>query len=212
MELQTTNRWKFIAGNIPLEFINTASGRVWQDEKNPLDYKILKDKLESFSDLVDWGHNIGILTDSSVKRLSHFAAHNEQSALKILRRAVVLRETIYRILISLVEGYKPQQEDIDLLNKECTAAREHQRLLFENNKFKWNFESGNNEQESIIWYIALSASELLTSDQLHRVKQCPGENCGWLFYDTSKNGSRQWCDMRDCGNVAKVRRFRGKKK
>ncbi|MBA3694513.1 MAG: CGNR zinc finger domain-containing protein, partial [Acidobacteria bacterium] len=28
--------------------------------------------------------------------------------------------------------------------------------------------------------------------------------------DTSRNRTRQWCDMKDCGNLAKVRRFRAK--
>jgi predicted RNA-binding Zn ribbon-like protein len=44
------------------------------------------------------------------------------------------------------------------------------------------------------------------------VRQCGGESCGWLFLDTSRNRSRQWCDMRDCGNLAKVRRFRERQK
>jgi len=29
-----------------------------------------------------------------------------------------------------------------------------------------------------------------------------------MFLDTSRNGRRHWCDMKDCGNLAKVRRFR----
>jgi predicted RNA-binding Zn ribbon-like protein len=30
--------------------------------------------------------------------------------------------------------------------------------------------------------------------------------CGWLFVDESRNGSRRWCSMKDCGNRAKARR------
>ncbi len=40
------------------------------------------------------------------------------------------------------------------------------------------------------------------------MKECAADNCNWLFYDASRNRSRRWCDMRDCGNRAKVRRFR----
>jgi predicted RNA-binding Zn ribbon-like protein len=29
-----------------------------------------------------------------------------------------------------------------------------------------------------------------------------------MFLDTSRNRSRHWCDMKDCGNRAKVSRFR----
>src|ERR671930_579256 len=56
----------------------------------------------------------------------------------------------------------------------------------------------------VVW----SAAELLTSGPLERVRECPGDDtCGWLFLDTSRNGSRRWCDMRTCGNRAKARRY-----
>jgi predicted RNA-binding Zn ribbon-like protein len=56
--------------------------------------------------------------------------------------------------------------------------------------------------------IALSALELLTSD-LARLRRCQAPNaCGWLFYDDSKNGSRRWCSMSNCGVFFKMRRYR----
>ena len=30
--------------------------------------------------------------------------------------------------------------------------------------------------------------------------------CTWIFLDETKNHSRRWCSMRDCGNRAKARR------
>ena len=41
-----------------------------------------------------------------------------------------------------------------------------------------------------------------------RLKACPAEACQWAFYDASRNRSAVWCDMRVCGNRAKVRGFR----
>jgi predicted RNA-binding Zn ribbon-like protein len=41
-----------------------------------------------------------------------------------------------------------------------------------------------------------------------RLKACPAETCQWAFYDESRNRSAVWCDMRVCGNRAKVRGFR----
>jgi predicted RNA-binding Zn ribbon-like protein len=41
-----------------------------------------------------------------------------------------------------------------------------------------------------------------------RLKVCPADDCQWAFYDTSRNRSAVWCDMRVCGNRAKVREFR----
>jgi predicted RNA-binding Zn ribbon-like protein len=41
-----------------------------------------------------------------------------------------------------------------------------------------------------------------------RLKACPADTCQWAFYDTSRNRSAVWCDMRVCGNRAKVRGYR----
>jgi predicted RNA-binding Zn ribbon-like protein len=53
--------------------------------------------------------------------------------------------------------------------------------------------------------VALAAHDLLTGDQLHCVKHCA--QCHWLFLDRSKNGSRRWCSMADCGTSVKMRRY-----
>jgi predicted RNA-binding Zn ribbon-like protein len=41
-----------------------------------------------------------------------------------------------------------------------------------------------------------------------RLKICPADDCRWAFYDESRNRSATWCDMKVCGNRAKVRGFR----
>ena len=41
-----------------------------------------------------------------------------------------------------------------------------------------------------------------------RLKACPHERCGWVFYDASRNRSSQWCSMRICGNRTKGEAFR----
>jgi predicted RNA-binding Zn ribbon-like protein len=38
-----------------------------------------------------------------------------------------------------------------------------------------------------------------------RLKICPGEHCGWTFYDHSRNQSSRWCSMAVCGGRAKAR-------
>jgi predicted RNA-binding Zn ribbon-like protein len=38
------------------------------------------------------------------------------------------------------------------------------------------------------------------------VKQCPHGGCAWFFLDASKNASRRWCSMQDCGAKVKSRR------
>jgi predicted RNA-binding Zn ribbon-like protein len=45
-----------------------------------------------------------------------------------------------------------------------------------------------------------------------RMKACPHERCGWVFYDRSRNRSSQWCSMRICGNRAKGEQFRRRRR
>jgi predicted RNA-binding Zn ribbon-like protein len=57
--------------------------------------------------------------------------------------------------------------------------------------------------------IALSALELLRTSDPARLRRCQAPNaCGWLFYDNTKNGSRRWCSMSNCGIFFKMRRYR----
>ena len=56
-----------------------------------------------------------------------------------------------------------------------------------------------------LWPVARAAFALLTAAELRRVKRCAG--CPWLYLDQSKNASRRWCSMSDCGTHAKIRRY-----
>ena len=43
-----------------------------------------------------------------------------------------------------------------------------------------------------------------------RLKACPASDCGWAFYDLSKNRSARWCSMAVCGSREKVRAHRAR--
>jgi predicted RNA-binding Zn ribbon-like protein len=58
-----------------------------------------------------------------------------------------------------------------------------------------------------LWGVTRSAADLLTSDtERPLVRECSAEDCHWLFLDTTRNRSRQWCSMKSCGNRQKARR------
>src|SRR5256885_1943109 len=60
---------------------------------------------------------------------------------------------------------------------------------------------------TLIWSITRSAADLPTSDEQRQlVRECGAPDCLWLFVDTTKNRSRQWCSMQSCGNREKARR------
>jgi predicted RNA-binding Zn ribbon-like protein len=57
------------------------------------------------------------------------------------------------------------------------------------------------------WQAAASAGRLLALEERSRIKQCPGERCGWVFVDDSRNRSRRWCEPNQCGNRERVRAY-----
>ena len=44
-----------------------------------------------------------------------------------------------------------------------------------------------------------------------RLKACTDEGCQWAFFDTTRNRSRTWCSMEECGNREKTRRYRARR-
>ena len=171
---------------------------------------IRADKLEDYFDLLVWSRHTGIISDTETQSLIQEAKRHQREATAIFHRAKALREAIHHICRSIVYNQKQLPVNIELLNGEIAESQKHQKLVFSGDNFVWEWVRGNNSLDRILWPIARSAMELLTEGDLSRLRECVGDDCHWLFEDASKNRSRQWCDMQDCGNLAKVRRFRSR--
>jgi predicted RNA-binding Zn ribbon-like protein len=166
------------------------------------------EKLNEYADLLAWGWHVGLLTEAQVKSLLREAQRSSLEADSVLARAVALREAIYRICLAAIDKTKPRATDVELLNRELAAARSHERLAAGHDRYIWRWKDDQKALDRMLWAVTDSAAELLTEGDLTRLRECGGAECGWLFEDTSRNRSRHWCDMQDCGNLAKVRRFR----
>ena len=173
---------------------------------------VLREKLGTYADLVAWGRHAGLLTDADAKQLLRLAVQEPKSAAVVLKRALSLRQALYRLFNDMIQQRRSDPQDLKRLNEELMIARGHQLLISSGSKLQWNWTVGRNDLDRLLWPVAIYAAELLASDDLSRLHQCKGEECGWLFWDVSRNRSRQWCEMRDCGNLAKAKRFRQRKR
>lgn len=192
---------KFIAGRLCLDFVNTVGGRTAAGVP-------IREKIFAYADWLDWSLLAGSLTSSSAGALAGLAILQPQEAAAVIERAATLREALYRIFKSVREGRRPAEADAEVLRAELSIARNNQRLMAYRGSFAWTFPPRPESLDRVLWPIALSAAELLTSADVAALGECAGPECGWLFLDTSRNHRRRWCDMQDCGNRAKVRRFR----
>src|SRR5262245_7413033 len=213
-ENREVRQFKLIGGHPSVDFINTVGAWIANPGKNILrDYRdvSIREKLDSYDDLVAWGQHIGFLNVSRARHLLRQAQRQPNLARSVLKRGIRLREALYRLFRSFIKKWPPEPADIECLNKELSIARGHQSLISRGNKLEWDWHAYD-AMDQVLWPLARSAAELLSSENVTRLRQCGGDDCGWLFLDTSRNGSRQWCEMRDCGNLAKVRRFRRRQK
>jgi predicted RNA-binding Zn ribbon-like protein len=88
----------------------------------------------------------------------------------------------------------------------------HTQLVPKGKCCEWSWIAQDDVLDRMLWPVIRSAADLLTSQDLWSVKICASDSCNWLFLDTSKNQSRRWCDMKSCGNRAKVHRHYERRK
>ncbi|MEU4821897.1 CGNR zinc finger domain-containing protein [Actinomadura citrea] len=60
--------------------------------------------------------------------------------------------------------------------------------------------------------LAAAVMDSVAAGTWPRLKTCQIDNCRWAFLDTSKNRSRTWCSMQSCGNRAKTRAYRARRR
>ncbi|WP_235878822.1 CGNR zinc finger domain-containing protein [Saccharopolyspora karakumensis] len=60
--------------------------------------------------------------------------------------------------------------------------------------------------------LAAAVATVRITGEVDRIKRCPAEDCGWVFWDSTKNRSRRWCSMQVCGNRSKARAFASRRR
>jgi predicted RNA-binding Zn ribbon-like protein len=190
---------KFVGGNLALDLLNTGS--------DPADGTPEHDVLRSYSDLVAWSHAAGALTEVEADRLLHAARRHPAAARKALESVRATRIYLYRLFDAIADGHEPSEESVGRLERDEAEALRHARLVARDGTYSWTWEpeSGEIDLARPVWQVIHAATTLLTNGPLDRVKAC--ESCRFHFIDESRNRSRRWCSMDDCGTRVKVRRY-----
>jgi predicted RNA-binding Zn ribbon-like protein len=189
-------RFLLVGGRLCLDFCNTIRDR----SGSPIEY------LTDFADLLGWSWRAGILNAEEAARLRRAARRTPTASIAVLERGLALREALHAIFATAASDGPPDPQPIEVLNSELGRAMARSQLVAVDGGYTWIWDEGGRALDSMLWPVARSAADLLTSGELQVVRQCAGRACGWLFLDTSRNRTRRWCDMSLCGNRAKARR------
>ena len=189
---------RLLGERLCLDFANTVEGPI---SEHPEEF------LRSYADLARWGWHVGVLSAAEAGLLAAEAERRPAEAAEVFGRALELRHAIYRVFRAVARGEAPPQAGLDRVREEYLAALRRARLVAGEGGCGWAWDDDPGALDRVLWPVARSAVELLTSAELGRVKECPGAgDCGWLFLDTTKNGTRRWCSMEGCGSRIKMRR------
>ena len=187
------------SGHPVLEFTNTVSNHA---REHP------GEQLFNCEDLFAWMGKVGLMRAAQVELLKRKVATQPEESAGIFTKSLELREAIYRIFVAKTKAKSPADRDLMILNSVLAPLTSDAQIVYRSGGFEWGWNFDENALDAPLWILALSAVDLLTSEHLKLVGQCADEEgCGWLFVDTSKNHSRRWCDINDCGNRAKQRRY-----
>ncbi len=184
-------------GHLALDFANSISRRD-SPEKSV-------EHVHSYHDLISFALQSNIVAAKEAGALVHQADAQPRSVAQTLRKALALRETLFRVFAQAAGGNPAAAEDLALLEQAATEALSRRHLVRISGAYRWEWDTGPT-LERILWPIVTSAAELLVSDNVGKIRECEAGDCYWLFLDNSRNRSRRWCSMSSCGNREKARR------
>ncbi len=179
-----------------LDFANSA----------PQHNDLTDDHLKTYADLLAWSMDVDILSEAEARHLLTVALRREAEAAAVLHNALELRAAIYSVLSDVAHDRPPRDSAMGTLNTALTEARAHLQLVPAGDHFGWEWLSDEGDLAQMLWPVAWSVVEVLTSGDRANLRECDGHDCTWLFLDTSRNHSRRWCSMQTCGNRAKAKR------
>jgi predicted RNA-binding Zn ribbon-like protein len=166
-----------IGGHLALDLVNTVSWR--------LEPGRTVDRLLDGAALVRWAAFAGVELRSAVTG----------ETVADVRR---LRERVYRVVQPLAVGAEPAATDLASLRRLLLGVVGRAEVT---SVMPLELAAVSLPDE-----LALAAWRLLEREDARRLRQCRASDCGWLFLDRTKNGSRVWCSSADCGNRTRARR------
>lgn len=121
-----------------------------------------------------------------------------------------LRRVIHDVTERLAAGSEPTREQVREINAILREGMHYHELRRSGDGARYTMGHAGNDLAQARASIAGSLAHYLADHDLRRVRVCANDGCRWRFIDRSPAARRRWCDMRTCGNRAKVARHRAR--
>jgi predicted RNA-binding Zn ribbon-like protein len=185
--------------------------RLWLDFVNSDSISRAGDALRDFDALVHWLAAAGLLDLERASSIRRRAEQQPAGAAAALLDARRVRGTLRGLAERGTTSERIRLEALSEINRVLGRSAGTRRLeLRDDGTFVRAFVPVGDAFAGMVIPVVESAADALIAGELARVRRCNDPRCGRVFYDTTKNGRRRWCDMATCGNRAKAARHREK--
>ncbi len=180
-------------GLLCLNFINTVPNRKEEPQRF---------YFSGIQDLITWARRLEAIDAKTEKQLTAEAEKKPKKAAYFFREAIAFRELLYALFWHISAGKKIPTVELDMYNNMLKIYLPYLQIKQVKEGFEeaWILEEMSFQR--LLAPVLNDSYETLLSDKLIRIKEC--SSCGWLFYDTTKNGKRRWCSMKSCGSNVKA--------
>jgi predicted RNA-binding Zn ribbon-like protein len=169
-----------------------------------------RDHLTDPPALLRWAARAGLVDDGEARAVADRWDRDTAAGLAALAAVREVREALHLALLEAIGIEPPDPGALERLRERWVAALGRSRLTPDPGRTTAaRLVVGTEPTTLIPDRAAAGAVELLGGADLARLRRCPPEagGCGWVFLDRSRNGSRRWCRMADCGTTVKARRL-----
>jgi predicted RNA-binding Zn ribbon-like protein len=180
---------------------------------NTLSYEqgALVDDVAEPADLLAWLRANDLLSERGHLAELQRLARDPSEAARRLDRFRHLRDLLHAIAQRASDGHRPTQRQIRDLNHVLRHGLHYHRLDPQGDGARYSVSQVGDRLDQARATIASSLAYFLAGEDVDRLRVCDNrESCAEVFIDTSPAGRRRWCDMRVCGNQAKVARHRAR--
>ncbi|MFZ7087314.1 CGNR zinc finger domain-containing protein [Curtobacterium sp. RRHDQ10] len=213
--------WFFDAGRIALDFAHTGGFADDPDGRRPRAH--LGELLMTPADLDEWlsGHTEPIHVGATDREL--LDARSLRGAIGRLAVAAAPtpqvspaeRTAVAAGLRAGVGRTQPARDDIDTVNlfaalPDVPPTLAGGRRRAGANRVRLAQALSSVARDAVALFTEVGFDDADADQSPTRLSRCSAPDCGLVFYDSSRGGTRRWCAMQRCGNRAKVRAHRAR--
>jgi predicted RNA-binding Zn ribbon-like protein len=160
--------------------------------------------------LLSWLRAQGLLSGRARAAEAGRLQRDADEAQRRLQRFRRLRDVMRAAARDLVEQGNVSPNQLGELNHILRHGLHYHQLRHDRGGTRFTVSQVGDRLDQARATIAGSFAHFLADNGADRLRICANEGCRYLFIDRSPAGRRRWCDMRTCGNQAKVARHRAR--